>query len=87
MASSTQWMDMSLSKLQEIVKDGEPGCAKSWTPLSEWTAITIYLLSATSEQYFIASTELSPTWVAWINLKKGSSVYLNLLRVEFKFSH
>ena len=39
----TNSMDMSLSKLQETVKDGEVwhaavhGVAKSWTRLSEWT--------------------------------------------------
>ena len=40
----TDSMDMSLSKLQEIVKDREVwraavhGTAKSWTQLSDWTA-------------------------------------------------
>ena len=42
--SITDTIDMSLSKLQEIVKDKEAwnaaahGVAKSWTRISEWTA-------------------------------------------------
>ena len=42
----TDSMDMSLSKLQEMVKDREDwsatvhGVAKSWTRLSNWTATT-----------------------------------------------
>ena len=44
----TDSMDMSLSKLGEIVKEGKPGVlqsmgvAKSWTQLSDLTS-TIYL--------------------------------------------
>ena len=45
-------LDMSLSKLQEIVKDREVCCAvvhgfaKSWTGLSNWTTATILKLES-----------------------------------------
>ena len=47
----TDWMDMSLSKLQEMVKDREAwraavhGAAKSQTQLSDWTTAKISFIS------------------------------------------
>ena len=47
----TDSMDMSLSKLREIVKDRKAwraavhGVTKNWTQLSEWTTISSYWLS------------------------------------------
>ena len=45
----TDLMDMSLSKLQELVMDREPGMLESmglqsWTPLSDWTELIYWFV-------------------------------------------
>ena len=68
-------IDMSLSKLQEIVKGREAwhaaahAVAKSWTPLSDWTT-TKYLISD--------PIQFSLVFPIMLFIAKGSSTDLNI---------
>ena len=75
----TDWMDMSLSNLQEMVKDREAWCAavhgvaKDQKRLSDWTELIIskILFTASVSQQRSSFTLLQTVRVKWKLLKMG----------------
>ena len=71
-------MDMSLSKLQEIVKDREACSAavhsvtKSWTQLSKWTTMSS---NSTKKGYIVCAKDL---WPEKHGTQRKSKEYMNV---------
>ena len=80
----TNSMNMSLSKLREIVKDREGwhaavhGVSKSWTWLSDWTTTTLYLK--------VCKTSCSSLYKKWVAryLEFGGELIVRLSTLMWK---
>ena len=88
----TDWMDMSLSELQELVMDREAwraaihGVAKSGKRLSDWTELNWrinYVTASLVAQMVKSLPAMQETWVQFLGqedpLDKGMAIYSSVL--------
>ena len=94
----TRSTDMSLSKLQESVKDrgawraSVHGVTKSWTQLSDWTTITIWIEASTYSLGFLFSPNILSMifhhfiiCIQWSNYIPGNGTLLSSHGLRARF--
>ena len=89
----TNSMDMSLSKLQDIVKDREPwraivcGVAKNQTQLSNWTTTIAMVLKYTQINLLVPEITVNVKFCTMLILKDKDNEYIGILLLSKAVLH